>query len=75
MTKSVHGGDVVDGSGLRAMVTGDKGLEWISPVKVLTINLFSASCFYHNLQLAMDVGRVFEVAFPGKTIMLVMIRK
>ncbi|KAK5771909.1 hypothetical protein PVK06_048165 [Gossypium arboreum] len=49
VTKSVRGSDVMDESGLRVMVAGDRGLEWISPVRVLTIGLFSVDCFYHYL--------------------------
>ncbi|KAH1091902.1 hypothetical protein J1N35_019159 [Gossypium stocksii] len=45
--KSVHGGDVVDRSSLRAVMAREEGLEWISTDKVLTINLFTASCFCH----------------------------
>lgn len=55
MTKSVHGGGVVDGSSLRAMVAGDGGLKWFSMVRVLTIGLFTVGCFCDCLLLATDV--------------------
>ncbi|KAH1073572.1 hypothetical protein J1N35_025900 [Gossypium stocksii] len=55
--KSFHGGDVVDGSDLRAIVAGDGRLEWISTGKVLTIGLFTVECFCQRLQLATDVDR------------------
>lgn len=48
---------MVDGSGLRAAMARDEGLEWISTDKVLTIGLLTAACFYHRLQLATDVDR------------------
>lgn len=48
---------MVHGSGLRVMVAGGGGLEWISMVKVLTIDLFTTRCLCHHLQLATDVDR------------------
>ncbi|KAK5835449.1 hypothetical protein PVK06_011138 [Gossypium arboreum] len=44
-------------SGLRVMVAGDEGLEWISTNRVLTICLFVVRCFCHSLQLTTDVDR------------------
>ncbi|PPD91175.1 hypothetical protein GOBAR_DD11870 [Gossypium barbadense] len=62
-TKSVHGDDMVDGSGVRVMVARDRELEWISMDRVLTIDLFTIGCFCHRLQLATDVTKVNIGAF------------
>ncbi|KAK5824907.1 hypothetical protein PVK06_019694 [Gossypium arboreum] len=64
MTKCVHGGGVVDSLGLRAMVAGYEGLEWVSSiVRVLTIGLFTIKSFCHRLRLATDVDSNEFVSF------------
>ncbi|KAK5818483.1 hypothetical protein PVK06_023421 [Gossypium arboreum] len=66
MTKSAYRGDMVDGSSLKAMVAGDRGLEWTSTVKVLTIGLFTVGCFYRRQQLAtnVDIGEFGSFSIP-----------
>ncbi|PPR91135.1 hypothetical protein GOBAR_AA29548 [Gossypium barbadense] len=55
-TKRVQGGDVM-GLGLKVIVAGDGGLEWISTVGVPTIGLFTIGCFCYRLQLATNVDK------------------